>query len=541
MAEAGIESVVLLEELPSSGSEADRVPPFWKAGLARRDPEAQIVWTFRLDPGASLPRGYLESVRQRHTQWAALRGTPEVIKTSFREESGRATEVVVALPDAEVWSDFLRRSPSVVSTGLFLAAELLAWLRTLADSPRLIANVAFTDFLVYHRDGILPSLSFCPVFALIREENPRSDFRIAHDWLELLAGLHAFLKQARKGPLAPMASGDYKPFRSLFRNLESGSDCPLSDRFREFEEFFRSEADLAGKADSPTLPGALADRQARPLGPLARFLQAKALETDPDRFPPSPSPGSASRFSPYAMEALPQNGTARIAHLLPPESWFEHSLVDRLNRRLSHPFLKAHHNCLRVRSVYCDESVTLLATDAAETLPLPTLLGARGGIDGTDLLVIAGKLHRVLAQFDSAEFDPGLVSPWQIELHLENTVSHPGWDHLFAMEITAWPAWEIVLRIEQPTETLLPGASTESFARVRESLNGKFFPALLAWMLDWKRFQWAARSGSLTNEPLSWDERLAALFRAAAEYLNCSSSAQREKFLAWLEEGLASE
>ncbi len=51
--------------------------------------------------------------------------------------------------------------------------------------------------------------------------------------------------------------------------------------------------------------------------------------------------------------------------------------------------------------------------------------------------------------------------------------------------------------------------TTESFARVRECLKGKFYPALLAWMLDWRRFQWAARTGMLANEPSSWDERLA--------------------------------
>jgi hypothetical protein len=58
-------------------------------------------------------------------------------------------------------------------------------------------------------------------------------------------------------------------------------------------------------------------------------------------------------------------------------------------------------------------------------------------------------------------------------------------------------------------------------------------------MLDWRRFQWAARTGMLANEPSSWDERLATLFDAAAEHLDPSKTAQREKFLAWFEEGLA--
>jgi hypothetical protein len=468
-----------------------------------------------------------------------LKGPSDQARTWLREEPGSPLQLTVAMPDAEALPDYLRRVSLPERSGLRLGAELLAWLRILAVSPRLIANVEFSDFFVFSRDGIQPALVFCPAPALIREEQPRSDFRIARDWLEQLAGLHAFLRQGRKGNLEPIRSGDYKPFRPLFKQLEGGSDSPLPERFLEFEEFFRAEAALSGKNDGHAPSGAPLEQRLQPLGPLARFLQSKALETDPERFPSAPSQRTAGRFSPYQLEAIPQGGTDRVARLLPPESWFDHSLVERLNRRLSHPFLKAHHNCLRIRSVYCDESVTLLAADAVESLPLPSLLCARDGLDPADLVLIAGKLHRALTQFDSAEFDPGLVSPWQVELHLESAVSHPGWERLLGMEVSAWPAWETVLRVERPTESLLPGTTTESFARVRECLKGKFYPALLAWMLDWRRFQWAARTGMLANEPSSWDERLATLFDAAAEHLDPSKTAQREKFLAWFEEGLA--
>lgn len=541
MAEAATDSEVLLEELPPPVSWEDRCPPFWTFGLVRRESDALILWSFRLHAEAVVPRGFLESVRQRHSQWVALRGTPDLVRTTFREGSGEPALLSAAMPDAESLPDYLRRVPVTERTGFRLAVELLAWLRALSGSPRLVANIAFSDFFVHSRDGIIPTLAFCPIFSLIREEQPRSDFRIARDWLDQLAGLHAFLKQGRKGTLAPIGSGDYKPFRALSKQLESGSDASLPERLREFEAFFRTEAEVSGKGESSMETVVALERRQQPLGPLARFLEARALETDPDRFPPTPLAGTVVRFSPYVLEALPQGDAARVAHLLPPESWFEHSLVERLNRRLSHPYLKAHHNCIRVRTVYCDEAVTLLAADAAESVPLPTLLAARDGIKPADLLIIAGKLHRALAQFDSAEFDPGLVSPWQVELHLESAVSHPGWDRLLAMEVASWPAWETVLRVEKPAESVLPVATTESFARALQCLNGKFFPALLAWMLDWRRFQWAARSGTLATEPASWDERLSTLFEAAAEHLDPAKTAQREKFLTWFEEGLVLE
>jgi hypothetical protein len=213
-------------------------------------------------------------------------------------------------------------------------------------------------------------------------------------------------------------------------------------------------------------------------------------------------------------------------------------LIDLLNRRLSHPFLKAHHHCLRIRSVYCDEHLTLLIGDPAEGIPLPSLLAAREGLPTGDLLLILGKLHRALALFESAGFDADLISPWQLELHLEAGVIHPGWKSLIATEVSAWPAWEVIVRFERPAECFLPGETTTAWRGVRELLHGKFFPALVAWMLDWKRFQWAARADALAGEPVSWDERLIPLFEAARDHLDPSQGAQREKFLALLEEGL---
>ena len=104
---------------------------------------------------------------------------------------------------------------------------------------------------------------------------------------------------------------------------------------------------------------------------------------------------------------------------------------------------------------------------------------------------------------------------------------------------STWPAWEISLRVERPAEMFLAGETTTAWTWVRTRFDGKFFPALVAWMLEWKRLQWAARSGSLAREPLSWDDRLLSLFEAARLHLDPARAPQREKFLAFFEECLA--
>lgn len=535
--------LLVLEELPFPSGQGSDVSEWWRFGIGRDASDETLAWLFQRRAETTFPRGYLDSVHQRQGLWAGLRALPGDVVVRVDESTPDSPLIAAFAPEGEPFLDYLARVPALSERVAWrLCLELIAWLKALIPVPRLLSNVDPTDFLVQARDGIVLSMGFCPVFCLLREETPLSDYRIARLWSERLAIIHAYLKGGRKGTPLGGSAADNKAFRTLFKHFDVGKDRTLGERLDEVAAIFRSEHEAASKGG--TGPEAPLDRGQFPTGPLARLLARRAVESDPSRFAGKGGKsggggGGTAVFSAYRIDRVGSDPAAvRMAHLLPPESWFEASLIEPLNRRLSHPYLKAHHHCPRIRSVYCDEHLSLLVGDPAEAIPLPSLLSARGSLATGDLLLVLGKLHRALAQFESAGYDAGLISPWQVELRLETGVIHPGWKSLLAMEVAAWPAWEVLVRVERPAECFLPGETTSAWSGVRRLLEGKYFPALVAWMLDWKRFQWAARAGALDAEPITWDERLRPLFEAARDHLDPAQGAQREKFLALLEEGL---
>lgn len=545
MPETAETTLVCLEELPFPPGTGVDVPEGWVFGLGQIGGGPVLAWNFRLDSNAVLPRGYLDSIKQRHGQWSSVKSLS--VKSAVHCERGDSGDWKFAshVPDAESFLGYLSRVPVLPElTAWRLCLEWIGWIKEMAAVPRVLSNVDPSDFLVHARDGIVHTVAFCPVYCLIREEVPLSDYRIARLWTERFALLHAYLKGGRKGAPLRGTPTDNKAFRALFKRFDIGQDRSLAERLDEVAAIFRSEEENVSKTERGG--AGLIDPQCLPQGPLARLLVARAVESDPSRFaaatnPPKAGSGNlgAPVFSAYRIGLTASTSSpARVGYLLPPEGWFDLSLIDPLNRRLSHSFLKAHHHCLRIRSVYCDEHLTLLIGDPGDGIPLPSLMAAREGISSKDLLLVLGKLHRALAQFESAGYDAELISPWQLELHLEVGVIHPGWKSLLAMEVSAWPAWEVIVRVERLAECFLPGETNSAWAAVLDLLRGKYFPAITAWMLDWKRFQWAGRAGALENEPITWDERLRPLFDAARDHLDPAQGTQREKFLALLEEGL---
>lgn len=515
-------------------------PAFWNVSLGRRVDEETFSLVFETAAGAEMPRGYPDSVRQRHGQLVAMKGPPPGRKVLLEESDDGGLAMLCPAIEGEPFPVYLSRRRDLSEPVIFpLVIELITSLRSLVGTPRLLSNVELDDFLVVAADGVLLSVRFCPAYGLIREEEPLSDYHLARKWTELMARVHACVKQGGKTPFAEVEATSAKVFRPLFKELETGKDRSLEERLRRIEEIFESELASPGKGGgiAPGLP--LVRRDEMPRGPLSRLLTEKVRAAHPDKLPePGTAPDSRPCFSAFVLEGTSGKGALdRLGYLLPPERWCDLSLVDPVNRRLSHPFLKAHHNGIRLRSVYCDEDFTVLFGDVSSGLPLPSLLTALGGVARDELFLLAGKLHRALAQFDSAGFDLALYSPWQVELHIEQGVTHPGWERLIGESIAAWPPWEIKIRVERPAESFLPGPGEESWRRVFDSLNGKFFPTLIAWMLDWKRFQWSASEGTIEKEPVSWDKRLEALFEAAGEHLAPSHTAQREKFLAFVHEG----
>jgi hypothetical protein len=448
--------------------------------------------------------------------------------------------VVYPAIEGESLISYLERAPGLpVEAGFLLALDLLECLNRLADVPRLLSNVEIEDFFVIAKDGVVLSLRFCPVFSVIREEEPRSDYQLAGKWLEILARLHHFVKTGGRTPFRALPVSGVKAFKTLFKEWESGRECSLRDRISAMSDLFASEA---GKGSAMRVRGGrLFGESALPEVPLSLFLKEQLALAHPEKRVDSKSEsGSAACFSSFLVKASSGSGTFdRFGYLLPADRWFEYSLVDPVNRRMSHPFLKSHHNGIRVRSVYCDENFTALFTDPSPGIPLPSLVSLYGGIPTSEMLLLAGKLHRALSQFDSADFKLEISSPWQIEIHMEAGLATADWSHLIEIPISRWPPWEVKIRVESPPETLINREALLSWSHVYYGLSEKFFPAFCNWILDWERFEWAAREGSLESEPLSWDGRLESLFLAAGEHLENGNSKQREKFLALVTEGIA--
>jgi hypothetical protein len=541
MSDAPGQRYLVLESLGRLPVQGRDLPAFWEVSLGRRFDEDTFSLVFETAPGAEMPRGYLASVSQRHEQLAAQKWPASGQRVWLEECKQGGLTLLCPSIEGEPFPAYLSRHAGLAEALIFpLVSELIASLCSLAGAPRLFSNVELDDFRIVAADGVLFTVRFCPAYCLVREEEPLSDYQLARKWTGQLARVHAFVKQGGKTPFTEVEAAAAKVFRPLFKELETGKDRSLEERLSRIGEIFESDpAAGAGRSGGGVRALTLIRRDEMPQGPLSRLLIGKVRAAHPDKLP---EPGAASDrrpcFSAFVLEGTSGKGSMdRLGYLLPPERWVDLSLVDPVNRRLSHPFLKAHHNGIRLRSVYCDEDFTVLFGDVSSGLPLPSLLTCLGGVSRDDLFLLAGKLHRALAQFDSAGFDLALVTPWQVELHVEQGVSHPGWDRLLEEPVAVWPPWEIKIRVERPAESFLPGPGEESWRHVFDSLSGKFFPALIAWILDWKRFQWSAARGTIAIEPVSWDKRLEALFEAAGEHLAPGHTAQREKFLGFVHEG----
>lgn len=515
------------------------MPQVLEVFFCRVGTDSRIDWGFQFSEGAGLPRGYFESVQQRLELLGRTNGRRLKIPVLCEGKSGSGFILHCPASEGELLLPYLTRLENLPEgIAIRLMMEVLGFILPLTSTPRVLSNVELEDFRVHACDGVRLAVMFCPALALLREERPLSDYQIARKWTELMARLLAFVRRKAKNTFAETSPGDSKSFRGLLKDLEAGREKSLDERIHEIIRLMQRELDqipdLRKRLEFPMTSLEL------PIGPLADYLRIGFARSHPGKIPSlreDSSPGLC--FSPFVIEASSGGETRdRLGYLLPPEHWFEASLVDPVNRRLSHPFLKSHHNAVRVRSVYCDEHSTVLFGDLSRGLPLPSLLGAFDGVSPDELLMVSGKVHRAMEQFESAGFNLQLSSPWQVEIHLESGSSGVAWEQLLRVDLASWPPWEVKLRVEPPAESFVDGGSGVSWRFVLDRLSGKFFPALMAWMLDWKRFQLACRSGTIEIEVLNRDDRLDSLFKAAGEHFDAANPGHRGKFFSLLSEGL---
>ena len=228
-----------------------------------------------------------------------------------------------------------------------------------------------------------------------------------------------------------------------------------------------------------------------------------------------------------------------MIYLLPPEKWFQRSLPDPVNRKITNSYLKAHHNGTHIRSLYCEEDFTALVGDPAFGIPLPSLLQFRKGLEPPEISLLANKLSRALEQFESADYAAEIESPWQLEIHpVEKTENYEGLRDLLSKDLREWPAWDLKIRVERPAESFLGDPLNRSWWFVLERLLAKSFPALLLWMLEWERLEHLAAAGELLAEPLSRNPNLNTLFLAAMEHFASGNTGHRNKLLEFAGEAM---
>lgn len=507
-------------------------PDGWEISIAKSKTHDTLLWLFELLGGSDLPRGYHDSVRQRILLWKHAFGTAGGCGSHCDGEG--PLRISASLVEGEPLPAFAARVGISYGPALLRGIlDLIRWLRLAAKCPRLLSCIEMEDFFVFLRSNVGLSVELVPILPLIRNENPVTEFEVARKWTHELARICAASQEGWK-----RTTHDYDPrscrfLRPLLAEIDGSSERDPASHFEALERaFLREFESKKGREEEHFLPL----ETDIPRGPLACKLRSAFRGDGSGSGTESRTAVGESPFSvPVGLDG------EEVAVLLPPEKWFASSAIDRVNRRTSSPFLKTHPNFPRIRSIFCDESLTAIVLQGEGGISLPTLLEARSGLAPREVVLLAGKVSRALSQFESADFEVVIESPWQIELHLVDGAAtgilRDDWWH---KPISEWPAWDVKIRVERPAESFVTGLAPESWLKIRDRLVRKDFPALVAWILGWRRFQIAMRQGSIEAEPIGEERGLDSLFGAVIEFYEPGKPGHRARFLELIGEGLGS-
>ncbi len=474
--------------------------------LGCRVDHEELVWLFSALREDSSVSGYFNSIRQRLSLLDAK--VPSLARLVSWESSDEEVVLVSEVVVGEPMLQYLNREGSPGQwVYLSMIRDLVGALQKLAVNGRVLSSFGLDDFFVTRRGG--GRLEVVPVAAtaLMREEYPMSNFQLAKRWYETIARLLIAPKSGWGDEFDAINPGHSRPMKKLLRVLASGQEQSLMERFDALDEVIKGLLGMPKlKAQQRTcyLAGA------HPKG----FLESPLLEGLESEFQENGLGVNGRRclFSPFVMPTVhEESGERRLTYIVPPEAWFRESHIDAVNRKMAHPFLKNHHNGVRALSVFCGEVRTCLVGEGQAGIPLPVILAAKEGLPPDEFQAIAEKLHRALELFESADLAIELDSPWQIELHPELPMTQKKLSQLLTLPLKEWPTWDVKLRMELPTEHFIASRRTSAWRELASRNMGAFFPLLLAWMLEWKRFDWAERNGMLADEPLTWDEVFAEL------------------------------
>ncbi|MAS95524.1 MAG: hypothetical protein CMO55_20175 [Verrucomicrobiales bacterium] len=536
-ASAGPVSTILEEWEQNPYSFPNGNEPTWRFCVGKREALAsELCAVFVSAEGDRFPRGYQQSLEQRFQLLQKVVPLSEREAYSFEARSGGALELWCPYFEGEPVVPYLRNRGAVSADLSFeLLGDIVDGLIGLVKTPRLLSGLTLGDFYVCARDGIkLEAKVFAPP-SLLRTEVPLSDYQIAKRWIEMIAQVFLGVKAGWKGELSSHDPHGARPFRKLLKELSLGKERSLIDRMVDLRRVVYS-------CVSGSVRGERMERVALgrfPRGVLSEhFISGLAEEEGGVSSALNSHSGGKSGFSNFVFEVGSGPEERRVCYLVPPDDWVGVPMVDVVNRKLSHAFLHVHHNGVRARSVLCQGDCTALLADPSVGMPLPALLRFRGGVKHEEFMFLFQKIHRALGAFESTEFPLRIVSPWQLQIHLEELQEPPDWRVLLCSDIREWPSWDVRIRVELPMEFLLRSQNSPSWGYVFDDIGRKFFPALVAWVLDWERFELAYETGTLFSEPLNRDERFDALFQAARKFLEATDYDQRENFLRMVDEGV---
>ncbi len=432
---------------------------------------------------------------------------------------------------------YLKRNPDMpgtLVTGLLL--QICDAINSLKRSPRLLASIRLSDFWVCLDRGRLLSVRLGH-YGMGRREVPISDFELLERWIQDIVDLH---RDHSRGSIT-----NNEAYGEILKEAAQ-QQLFLDDLPRLKLAVLRSvslSSDLAVR--SPVNLRSIENQKQVPAGLMFQMMgrEGHLNEMIADRFQGNTG-HSTTEYSPFSLHLAmkPEEGKPEAEpvsiYLVPPERLFVENIIEPVHRKMFDAFLRGHPAGFRIRSLSCETHFTYLTTACYEGFPLPCFQASRGMLRGSEALELMRRIHETLSVFEDADFDLGRINPWQIQICFEEGDYQLNSEHLM-MEVpmAEWPTWSVRIRVEKPAETFVESCLS-TWRYVARRMGSKEYPALLVWMLEQERFEWALSNGVQVadQEPLSWNPRLDALFLSALNRLDPNNAEQREKFLEYFDQ-----
>lgn len=425
--------------------------------------------------------------------------------------------------------------PGEVIAGIIL--QICDALNYLKHAPQLLSSIELSDFWVCLDRGRMLTVRLGH-YGLGREQKQVSDFGLIKKWIQDIVKLH-------RSYAKPYEITNASAYDELIKEASAQKlfldDMPrlkltvLSSMNLSTDIAVRFPADMRTITSIRQVPAGLMFQMMARENQLTELLNERFVANQEH---------NATEFSPFSLHvskpADEKNPREAVSiYLVPPERLFVDNVIEPVHRKMFDSFLRSHPAGFRIRSLSCEAHFTYLTTTCYEGFPLTCLQASRSLLSGTDALQLMQRLHETISVFENADFELGTINPWQIQICFENIGSTTDARELMVnVPLADWPEWSIKFRVEKPAETFFESALSPWQYIVNRRMGGKEFPALLVWMLEQERFEWALTNGLpiADKEPLSWNPRLEALFLSALDHLDHKNPTQRERFLEYFDE-----